>query len=302
MAAISGVFLGLLRAGDHIVFVNHIYGPTLQLARHLGRFGVEHDIVLDPDPAAVEAALRPETRLLWVESPGTMLFRVADLDALAALASSRGILSGIDNTWATPLLQKPLERGFDLVAHTATKYLGGHSDVVAGAVIGSGELVQQIFYRSYLLNGGVLGPFDAWLVLRGMRTLPARLRQHESDGLAVARMLASHPAVRRVNHPALGADRELAERQMTGFSGVFSFELARDDHASVARVIDALRVPRIGVSWGGVESLVISPQRPGNAQRLEKHGIPTGLIRLSVGLEGSDVLIDDLERALDPLS
>jgi cystathionine beta-lyase/cystathionine gamma-synthase len=302
MAAISGVLLGLLEAGDHVVFVNHVYGPTLQLARHLRRFGVEHDVVLDPDPAAVAGALRPETRLLWVESPGTMLFRVADLDALARLAHERGMLACIDNTWATPLLQKPLTLGFDVVVHTATKYLGGHSDLVAGAVVSSAERVQQIFYRSFLLNGGVLPPFDAWLLLRGMRTLPARLRQHEADALVVARALAEHPAVRRVHHPALGPERDLAERQMAGYTGVFSFELVRDDFESVRRVVDGLRIPRIGVSWGGVESLVISPQRPGNESRLEAKGIPLGLIRLSVGLEGADVLVEDLTRALDALA
>jgi cystathionine beta-lyase/cystathionine gamma-synthase len=299
MAAISGVLLGLLRAGDHVVFANHIYGPTLQLARHLERFGVEHDVVHDPAPDAVAAAFRPTTRLLWVESPGTMLFRVADLEALSALARERGSLSCIDNTWATPLLQKPLTLGFDLVVHTATKYLGGHSDLVAGAVIGGAEHLREIFYRAYLLNGGVLAPFDAWLLLRGMRTLPARLRQHEADALVVARAAAAHPAVRAVHHPALGAERALAERLMTGYTGVFSLELARDDYDGVRTFIDALEHFRIGVSWGGVESLVISPQRPTNQARLAAHGLPSGLVRLSVGLEGADVLAGDVTRALD---
>jgi cystathionine beta-lyase/cystathionine gamma-synthase len=135
-----------------------------------------------------------------------------------------------------------------------------------------------------------------------MRTLPARLRQHEADALVVARALAEHPAVRRVHHPALGPERDLAERQMAGYTGVFSFELVRDDFESVRRVVDGLRIPRIGVSWGGVESLVISPQRPGNESRLEAKGIPLGLIRLSVGLEGADVLVEDLTRALDALA
>ncbi len=301
MAAISAVFLGLLRSGDHIVFANHAYGPTLQLARHLKRFGIEHDVVHDPDPAAVEAAFRPETRLLWVESPGTMLFRVADLEALAALARQRGSLIAIDNTWATPLLQKPLTLGFDLVVHTATKYLGGHSDLVAGAVVGSAERVQELFYRAFLLNGGILAPFDAWLLLRGLRTLPARLRQHETDGLTVARAAAEHPAVKAVHHPALGPDRALAERMMTGYTGVFSIELVRDDYESIRTVVDALEHFRIGVSWGGVESLVISPRRPGNEARLAAHGIPPGLVRLSVGLDGAELLVDDLTRALDRL-
>ncbi len=302
MAAISAVFMGLLEAGDHIVFANHIYGPTLQLARHLRRFGIEHDVCRTLDLDEVARTCRPQTKLIWVESPGTMLFGVLDLEALVALARGRGITTGIDNTWATPLLQKPLELGMDISMHTATKYLGGHSDLVAGAVVTDRERMRQIFYRAFLLGGGVLAPFDAWLLLRGMRTLPARLRQHEADGLAVASFLREHPAVRRVHHPAFAHDREVVERHLSGYTGVFSLELERDDFESVRRFIDGLGVFRIGVSWGGVESLVISPARPDNGARLDAVGIPRGLVRLSVGLEGADTLIADLDSALAGMS
>lgn len=296
MAAISAVFLGLLEAGDHVVFLNQIYGPTLQLARHLKRFGIEHDVVLDLDEAALERAIRPATRLIWVESPGTMLFRIADLAAVAAVAKRRGILTAIDNTWTTPLLQKPLTLGFDIAVHTATKYLGGHSDVVAGAVISSRERMEQIFHRAFLLNGGILAPWDAWLILRGLRTLPARLREHESSALALASMLAEHPAVASVHHPKLSADADVVARQMTGYSGVFSFALADGRWETVCRVVNALRRFRIGVSWGGVESLVIAP-KPKPAGR-QQGSLPPGLIRLSVGLEGAEVLAADLQQAL----
>ncbi|MEJ2679748.1 MAG: PLP-dependent transferase [Gemmatimonadota bacterium] len=255
MAAINAVMTGLLRAGDHVLFVNNTYGPTLQLAEHLARFGVEHDVVLDGSLDAVRAALKPNTTLVWLESPGTMPF---------------------------------------------------------------------------LLNGGVLAPFDAWLLLRGMRTLPTRLRQHEADALAVARFLDGHPAVRRVHHPALagetagargarddggaagadsaaGADAHIAspaksDGRLGGSSGLFSFELVKDDFESVRRVLDALEHIRLGVSWGGVESLAISPARPGNEADLDAKGIPRGLVRLSVGLEGADVLIADLDAALASVS
>jgi cystathionine beta-lyase/cystathionine gamma-synthase len=304
MAAISAVMLGLLRSGDHILFVNDTYGPTLKLAEHLRRFGIAHDLLLDLDPAAVERAIRPETRLIWLESPGTMRFRVLDVPAVAAIARGRGILTGIDNSWATPLCQKPLELGVDLVMHTASKYLGGHSDLIAGAVVSTAARIEEIFYRAFLLNGGILGPFDAWLLLRGIRTLPVRLRQHEADGLAVAEFLRGHPAVRRVFHPALadGEEGRLVERQLSGTTGVLSFELARADFASVRGAVDGLRRFRIGVSWGGVESLVISPNRGTNQERLDELGIPRGLIRLSVGLEGADLLIEDLASALAPLA
>jgi cystathionine beta-lyase/cystathionine gamma-synthase len=299
MAAVSAVLLGLLSAGDHVVFVNQTYGPTLQLARHLGRFGVTHDVLLDDSAGSIERAIKTNTKIIWLESPGTMLMRLLDIPAITAIARARGIVTCIDNSWATPLLQKPIELGVDLVVHSATKYLAGHSDLVAGAVIGSAAHIREIFHRSFLLNGGVLGAFEAWLVLRGLRTLPVRLAQHETDGLAVGTFLQSHASVRRVFHPAFDADAERV-KQLRGFSGLLSFELADDDFGNVRHVLNAMRVFRIGVSWGGVESIAIAPNRGTNASYLAAQQIPRGLIRISVGLEGSGVLIEDLDRALTP--
>jgi cystathionine beta-lyase/cystathionine gamma-synthase len=299
MGAVSAVMLGLLQSGDHILFVNHVYGPTLQLACHLERFGISHDIVLDRDLAIVESSIRPNTKLIWTESPGTMLFRMIDLRALATLARRRGVLTCMDNSWATPLQQKPITAGIDLVVHSATKYIGGHSDVMAGALITTAERLREIFYRAFLLNGASLAPMDGWLLLRGLRTLPVRLRQHAANAQYLAEFLQSHPAVRQVFHPALGADRELAASQLAGYSGLFSFALKRDDFATLARVIDSLRLFRKGVSWGGVESLAITPRRPGNEGQLDAQQMPHGLIRLSVGLEDAGALIDDLRAALE---
>ncbi len=302
MAAVSAVILGLLRAGDHILFVNQTYGPTLQLAERMRRFGIEHDLLLDTDVESVSRALRPNTKLVWLESPGTMTFEVLDLPAIAALARDHGALTCIDNSWATPLFQKPIPLGVDIVVHSATKYIGGHSDVIAGAVVTTAARMEEIFYGAFLLNGGILGPFDAWLLLRGLRTLPVRMRQHETDGLRVAEFLAGHPAVRRVYHPAFAEDRSLVERQLTGYSGVFAFELVRDEFDSVARVIDGLRRFHIGVSWGGFESLVVSPRRRGNDAYHDEKRIPRGLIRISVGLEGAEPLIEDLAQALEAVA
>lgn len=296
MAAIAAVLFGTLRAGDHLLFVNDTYGPTLQLAAELGRFGVRHDVVLDLAPDAVRAALRPETRLVWLESPGTMLFRVADIAAVADIARSHGALCCIDNSWATPLLQKPLGLGVDLIVHTCTKYLAGHSDLVAGAVVGSSARVEELFYRAYLLLGGALAPASAWLLLRSLRTLPLRLERHGEDALRVARFLREHPAVEAVHHPATSGDPSLVAAQMRGFSGLFSFQLRGGRFADVEAVLDGLRLFRKGISWGGVESLAYSPAREGG----NRHGasLPAGLVRLSVGLEGADALIEDLSRAL----
>ncbi len=302
MAAVSAVMLGLLRTGDHVLFVNDTYGPTLQLAQHLRRFGIEHDLQLDLDVESIERAIRPNTRLLWLESPGTMRFRQFDIRAVASLARERGILTGIDNSWATPLYQKPLTLGVDIVMHTCSKYIGGHSDVIAGALVTTAERAEQLFYSSYLLNGGILAPFDAWLLLRGLRTLPVRLAQHEADALRVAEFLDSHPAVRRVNHPALDSASRPGPDQLSGYTGLLSFELKNGELENVSRVIDALEHFGIGVSWGGVESLVISPNGRTNQERLDELGIPPGLIRLSIGLEGADLLIADLVAALDAVA
>ena len=289
MGAIAAVFYGTLKAGDHVLFVNQTYGPTLQLARYLERFDVHHDVCLDLDPEAVRRAIRPETKLVWMESPGSMTFRVLDVPAVCEIAAKRGVTTCLDNSWATPLLQKPLELGVDIAVHTATKYLGGHSDLVAGAVVTSAGRIERLFYDTYLLSGATCAPWTAWLLLRGMRTLPARLAQHERDGLLVAEFLAAHPRIAAVHHPALNGDPSLVERQLRGFSGTFGFSLDTDEFSRVAGFIDRLERFRIGVSWGGVESLVLSPARPGS---------PSPLVRLSIGLEGADLLIADLDRAL----
>ncbi len=301
MGAISAVLLGLLKSGDHILFVNQIYGPTLQLANHLSRFGISFDVVLGLSPDNVRKALRPETAMVWMESPGTMLFRMLDVEAIADVARAHGAVSCLDNSWATPLLQKPIELGVDIVVHSATKYLGGHSDVVAGVVVSTEELSETIFYRSYLLNGASLVPFDAWLLLRGLRTLPARLREHEAAALRVADALRNHTEVRHVHHPAFG-DQTLVDKQLKGFSGLLSFELKRDNFEAISTFIDNLEYFRIGVSWGGVESLAISPQRQSAWPLPHPMELPSGMVRISVGLEGANTLAADLTQSLDRLS
>lgn len=298
MAAVSAVIVGLLSAGDHILFVNHTYGPTMQLAKQLERFGIEHTLLLDITPDEVRRALKPNTKLVWLESPGTMMFRALDLAAISDIARSHGAITCIDNSWASPLFQKPITRGVDVVVHSATKYIGGHSDVVAGAVITTAERMRQIFYKSYLLLGGILHPFDSWLLLRGLRTMPVRMAQHHTDSVKVAEFLRSRTEVANVFHPAFG-DRSPS---LTGYSGLFSFELANGSFDIVRRFIDGLKRFRIGVSWGGVESLVISPNRGNNLAYLDVQRIPHGLVRLSIGLEGADILIEDIAQSLDAMT
>ncbi len=260
-------------------------------------------MVLELETAAVAAALRPNTRLIWFESPGTMLNRVLDVPALAALAREQGILTAIDNSWATPLLQKPLTQGIDISMHTCTKYIGGHSDVVGGVLVTRQDLYERIFHEGFMQLGSTLSPHDAWLLIRGLRTLPARLEQHERGGREVAAFLSGHSRVAEVYYPDVDEPGSLAARQLRGGNGMVSLRLegpAAGLGEEVRRVIDRLRYFHTAVSWGGVESLAVAPaaKSSGGPANADAMGIPPGVIRLSVGLEPPQLLIEDLDRAL----
>ena len=296
MGAIAATLFALLKARDHVLFVGDIYGPTLGLAERLADFGVSHSRCLSGDLAEIEAALTPATRLIYLESPGTMRFELLPIAEIAALAKARDILTAIDNTVATPLLQKPLQLGVDLVLHSLTKYVGGHSDAMGGAVVGSAELIERIFHRGYMLLGAAMAPHDSWLHLRGLMTLPARLAQQQADALALARFLDGHPKVRRVFHPALAGDKRFAAQMPRGHSGLFAAEFHLPDHAAALALADRLALFAKAISWGGVESLVTTPHKtdPGNGE----HRFPRTMLRFSVGLEGAEALIADVDQAL----
>lgn len=300
MAAISSAMTAFLKQGDHILFVNNIYGPALQYAKYIEKFGIEHSITLCTDIESIEKEVKCNTRIIYVESPGTMTLRLLDLKAVADFAKSKNILTMIDNSWATPIFQKPLDFGIDVSIHSCTKYIGGHSDVVSGAVIASDELIDNIFKNEFMLHGGCIGPFEAWLLMRGLRTLPIRMEKHQESAFKVAEFLENHKKVRKVNFPGLKSspDYELGRKQLKGYSGLISFELASERYEDVEKVIDSCKVFKIGVSWGGFESLILSPNYGNNLEDLRRKDIYPGLIRISVGLEGADILIDDLENAL----
>lgn len=297
MGAIGATLFGLLKAGDHVLFVNDIYGPTLELARRLSHFGVLHGQTFSRDSDEIAASMRDETRVVFMESPGSTLFERIDVGEVARLARERGAMSVIDNTVSTPLLQKPLELGVDLVIHSCSKYIGGHSDAVGGALVGSNELVKRVFYNGFMLMGAIMQPLEAFLFLRGLMTLPTRMRRHHHDALALARHLADHPAVAQVYHPQL--DGRAEEEGWRGHSGLFSFSLVEGGFDRAVQVANRLQHFGNAVSWGGAESLVMTghkadPQRSSAASPR----IPAGLLRLSVGFEGVETLSDDLDRAL----
>ena len=297
MGAISAAVNACIHKGAHIVAAGGIYWPTQRYFRHyLPRFGVSTMFVDSCDPADFIAALRPETKLVYLESPTSGYFAVPEIAPIAAAARERGIPTIFDNSWATPVFQNPLEFGCDLVVHSATKFIGGHSDVVAGVVAGRDETLKRRVFREVELLGAVADPFAAWLLLRGLRTLRLRMEQHQRSGLAVARFLEQHPRVRRVLHPGLEShpQRETARRQLRGYSGLFSFELKEQSREATNAFLDRTKLFGIGVSWGGFESLAL-----GGTFFAKPSEQPTWLIRLHVGLESTDDLVADVRQALE---
>ncbi|MFZ4792702.1 MAG: trans-sulfuration enzyme family protein [Blastocatellia bacterium] len=306
MGAIFAVMLGSLRQGDHLVAQrNHYAGATTLLKDYLPRWGIETTFVDQTDPAAFAAAIRPETRMIYVESPVNPLMQITDLRAIVDLARRHNLTTVCDNTFATPINQRPLELGIDAVIHSATKYIGGHHDATAGALIGSREMVDRV-WRFSLVAGATLSPFDSWLLLRGLRTLGLRVERHNRNGLALATFLESHKKVARVFYPGLPShpQHELARSQMDGFTGMLSVELL-GGYAAADRLISSLRLATRAASLGGFETLVVHPASMWSLQLTretrESTGINDGLVRISVGIEDEADLIADFEQALDSI-
>lgn len=304
MGAITTTLLALVQQGDHVVAQrNHYMGTTKLFTEVLPRFGVTATLVDQTDTTAFAAALTPQSKLIMVETPSNPTMQLTDLGAIAQLGKAQGVLTFADNTFASPINQRPLTLGIDLVMHSATKYLGGHHDLSAGVVAGSQTLLDKI-WDAHLVVGSVLGPIDAWLLLRGLRTLLVRVERHNRTGVAVARFLENHPAVERIYYPGLESHPQyrLAQQQMRGFGGVLSFAV-KGGYAATQRFIAALRLPVQAVSLGGYESLVVHAAAMwvgtlGEAG-LAQAGIQPNLVRLSLGLEDERDLIADLQQALE---
>jgi cystathionine gamma-lyase len=297
--------MSLLSPGDHVVAGDDLYGGTYRLfdkvLAHTG--GLEFTYTDTTDPEAVEKVLRPETKLLWIETPTNPLLTLSDIALLSEMARERGAVVAVDNTFASPYFQRPLSLGADIVVHSTTKYMGGHSDVIGGAVVTSNPDFYEgmKFYQN--AAGGVPGPFDSWIVLRGLKTLAVRMRQHEENALAVAEFLQGHPEVETVSYPGLPnhPQHELAKRQMSGFSGMVSFTLKGGAEAAYAAV-QKTEVFHFAESLGGVESLITHPATMTHAaiprEQREARGVTDGLMRLSVGIEDKEDLIADLDHAI----
>lgn len=304
MAAITTSILTVLGEGGHLIAQESLYGGTVDFVmKDLAAFGLSYDLVPGDDPGAWESALRPATRAIYFESLSNPLLQIPDLEAGVAFARAHGLTSLIDNTFPSPFNFRPIEHGFDLSLHSATKYLNGHSDVVAGAVVGRAELVERVRRKLNHL-GGSLDPHACFLLQRGMKTLAVRMRQHNRTALELARFLDDHPAVARVNHPGLEQhpQHERAKRLFDGTSGMLSFEL-ESGAAGARRLLERLRVPLVAPSLGSVESLVSLPSRTSHAglspEERARLGIRDGLVRVSTGLEDASDLIEDFRSALE---
>ncbi|MGQ9648863.1 MAG: trans-sulfuration enzyme family protein [Phycisphaerae bacterium] len=303
MAAVDAV-LSLLRTGDHVVSVRHVYGGTLRLFEkvYVPR-GISFSYVDGTRPEAFEQAMQPGTRLIWIETPANPLLQLVDVRAVAGIARRHGARLVADNTFASPYFQRPLTQGADLVLHSTTKYVSGHSDVIGGAVLTNDEqLNEQLKFYSNAI-GAVPGPWDCWLSLRGLKTLAVRMRQHEANARAIAEYLSRHPAVEETVYPGLPShpQHELAKQQMDGFGAIVAFRL-RGGNPEVGRFVKALKVFLFAESLGGVESLVCHPATMSHGalspEERETMGITDGTLRLSVGIEDAQDLVEDLAGAL----
>lgn len=303
MAATAAV-TGLLKNGDHIIAGDDLYGGTYRLFEKVLRpLGIETSYVRVDDAEAFAESIRDNTRLIWLETPTNPLLKIVDIKRVAQLANEHGILVAVDNTFASPYFQRPLELGADIVVHSTTKYLGGHSDTIGGAIVTSNEGAFKTLRLHQNAVGAVPGPWDCWLVLRGIRTLAVRMREHEKNAIALAGFLRNHPAVENVYYPGLPDSRrhELAKRQMDGFGGMLSFEI-KGGFPAVERFVSRLKIFILAESLGGVESLVCYPPKMTHGsippEERKRIGIGDNLIRLSVGIEHKEDLLADLTHAL----
>ena len=304
MAACAAAILAVCKTGSHIICVRESYGPVQHLLNEFlhEKMDVEITYVVGKEVEEFEEAIRPETDMIILESPSTLVCNVVDLQAVAKLARRHGIKTYIDNTYSTPVFQKPLDFGIDIVMHTMTKYIGGHSDLIGGVLISKddGFMKKIMVQRDWF--GGVLGPMEAWLAIRGLRTLDVRMQRHYETGMKVAEFLENHPKVERVFYTGLSShpQYDLARKQQKGECGLLSIEI-KGDTKNVETFVDNLKIFEKGCSWGGFESLAIAFTYNWSEEELRFHGLNRNIVRLHCGLEGTENLIEDLKQALDKI-
>jgi cystathionine beta-lyase/cystathionine gamma-synthase len=302
MAAITTLAM-TLKSGEHVVVSNNTYGGTFRLFdKVFTNFGIEFDYVDTSDSDALRAAIKDDTRMIFIETPTNPVMTITDVERTAEIARERGVLLAVDNTFMSPYFQRPIELGADVVVHSTTKYLNGHSDGVGGVLVTNDAALADRLYFLQNAAGAILSPFDSWLVLRGIKTLGVRMRQHDANGRRVASFLSEHPKAERVYYPGLAShpQHELARRQMSGFGGMISFETGSYENARA--VLNNVRLCSLAESLGGVETLICHPASMTHASVPEPErlrlGITDGLVRISVGVEDVEDIIEDLDAAM----
>ena len=306
MAAISAAILFCVKPNSHIITIKNVYGPTSNfMVNYLKeKLNIETTFLSGENVEDFKVNIKENTSLIYLESPATVTISLQDLKAVALIAKENNIKTICDNTWATPLFQKPLDLGIDFEVHSVSKYLGGHSDLVAGVILGKKQEMEALFEREYEWLGGKIAPFEAWLLIRSLRTLPLRMQRHQENAMKVAQFLEQHPQIELVRYPGLPSfpQYELGKKQMAGFSGLFSFRLKTNEIEKVIAFYNTLKIFHKGVSWGGFESLAYAPAisyiKELSPEQFSYMGISLGDIRISVGLENADDLIVDLQQAL----
>lgn len=306
MGAISSAILHYINYGDHVITIKNVYGPTNNFLNSYlkKKMNVDTTFISGEIIEEFEKNIRENTRLIYLESPSSAIFSLQDIEKVVELAKKHNIKVVIDNTWATPFFQRPLEMGVDLEVHSCSKYFGGHSDLVAGVVIGKEKDIRDIFNEEHAFLGGKLSPFEAWLLQRSLRTMSYRMKAHEENALKVAEFLEKHPKIEKVMHPGLKSfpQYNLGKKQMSGYSGLFAFEIKSDNLENIKNFVNSLKYFSIGVSWGGHESLIYAPAisylKELPIEQFKNMGISLGTMRVSIGLEDSEDLIEDLEFAL----
>ncbi|CUX27328.1 trans-sulfuration enzyme family protein [Clostridium sp. C105KSO13] len=303
MATCAAIVLACCGAGDHIICIKETYGPVRHLiSDFLPKMDISATFVKGDSVKEFEDAIRPNTKLIILESPTTLLLNVVDLKGVAKLAKEHGIKTYIDNTYCSPIFQKPLDMGIDFVMHTMTKYIGGHSDLIGGVVVSNDEKFMENLMIQRDWFGGVLGPMEAWLAIRGLRTLDVRMQRHYETAMKVAEFLDNHPKVKKVYYTGLKSHPQynLARQQQAGECGLMTIEIDGDEKAT-ARFVDSLKIFERGCSWGGFESLAIAYTYNWEEDKLKYFDLNRSVVRLHCGLEGAENLIADLEQALDQI-
>lgn len=308
MAAISNAIMSFVKKDGHVITIKNLYNPTNKFFNEYlkDKMGIDVDFIEGTSVEEFKEKIKENTCLIYLESPSTAVFKMQDIQEIVKLAKPRNIKVVIDNTWATPIFQRCIEMGVDLEIHALSKYINGHSDVIGGVIIGKEKYINKIRENELPLYGGKLGPLESWLVLRGLRTLSARLRVHQENTKKIVDFLDSHPKVKFVNHPISKyfSQKELFKKQMSGYTGLLSFEVDTDLEG-VKRFINNLKYFKIGVSWGGYESLAFVPNiaisNELSEEQIKSLNIPVGVIRISVGLENIDDLLRDLKDSLDKI-